>query len=279
MTRPYFIQIFYRITFQSPIKTQKTMKATIKYFSNESEVREYAEKNGCKYIDNYLTNRREEWGEYFKPFADVDGCEVLYMMGDSCRSLRLCIRWKGVTMTTFNDYNRGEKTQALMLAEPMDWKGLNMERSNDGQQPQKIGKPTAKKLDEWRNWLLSMRKDEEQRRDRKFAVMLAKIDDVCRQFPEAKAVKWNERGLWTFEKELNGLSYICQIQSNGHICEKCELGYIADRYVMSTAERAARMMQNGMEGVKPCKDSWEAWQQKNKMIDVQAARFMGGRPF
>lgn len=255
------------------------MKTTIKYFSNESEALEYGRKNNIEYMQNGVENACEEWGEYFKPFTEVDGCEVLYMMKDSWSSLRLCIRWKGVTMKTFNDYTRGEKTQALMLADPMDWQGLDMERSDDGQQPQKIGKPTAKKLDEWRNWLLSMRKDEEQRRDREFAAMLAKIDDVCRQFPEAKAVKWDKNGWWTFEKELNGLLYICQIQSNGHIYEKCELGYIADRYVMSTAEQAARMMQNGMEGVKPCKDSWEAWQQKNKVIDVQVARFMGGRPF
>lgn len=255
------------------------MKATIKYFSNENEALEYGRKNNIEYMENGVKNAREDWGEYFKPFAEVDGCEVLYMMGDSWSSIRLCIRWKGVTMTTFDDWNRGDKTQALRLAEPMDWQGLDMRRSDDGQQPQKIGKPTAKKLDLWRNWLLSMRKDEEQRRDREFAAMLAKIDDVCRQFPEAKAVKWDERGLWTFEKELNGLSYICQIQSSGHIYEKCELGYIADRYVMSTAERAARMMQNGMEGVKPCKDRYEAWQRQEKMYDVQAARFMGGRPF
>jgi hypothetical protein len=255
------------------------MKTTIKYFSNENEALEYGRKNNIEYMENRVENARKEWDEYFKPFAEVDGCDVLFMLSGSWSSVRLCIRWKGVTMTTRNDYNGGDKTQALVLAEPMDWKGLDMNRSDDGQQPQKIGKPTAKKLDEWRNWLLIMRKDEEQRRDRRFAEMLAKIDDVCRQFPEAQAVKWDERGQWTFEKEQNGLLYVCQIQRNGYIYEKCELGFIADKYVMSTAERAARMMQNGMEGVKPCKTCGEAWQQKEKMIDEQVARFMGGRPF
>ena len=38
------------------------MKTTVLYFNSESEVKEYAEKNGYKYIDNYLEDRREEWG-------------------------------------------------------------------------------------------------------------------------------------------------------------------------------------------------------------------------
>ena len=36
------------------------MKTTVLYFNSESEVKEYAEKNGYKYIDNYLEDRRED---------------------------------------------------------------------------------------------------------------------------------------------------------------------------------------------------------------------------
>ena len=257
------------------------MKTTVLYFNSESEVKEYAEKNGYKYIDNYLTNRREEWGEYFKPFAEVDGCEVLYMMADSWSSLRLCIRWKGVTMTTFNDYNRGDKTQALVLAEPMDWQDINEYENSvsEGNKPQKIGKPTAKKLDDWRAYLLDLRRREEEQRDKVYARMVAKIADVCKQFPEAKAVKWDNRGYWNFEVSRNGLEYVVNIQKNGKIYEKLDFVTYKAHYNLSTAEKAARMMQNGLQGVKTISDNYDAWKIQAQTENEYIKQFMGGRPF
>lgn len=255
--------------------------ATIKYFSNENEALEYGRKNNIEYIQNYVEDAREEWGEYFKPFADVDGCEVLYMMEDSCRSLRLCIRWKGVTMTTRSDYNRGDKTQELRLCEKTDWQDINEyeNRVSEGNKPQKIGKPTAKKLDEWREYLLDLRRREEEQRDKVYARMVGKIADVCKQFPEAKAVKWDEQGYWNFEVSRNGLEYVVNIQKSGKIYEKLDFVTYKEHYNMSTAEKAARMMQNGLQGVKTISDCYDAWKIQEQTENEYIKQFMGGRPF
>jgi len=256
------------------------MKTTVLYFNNESEVKAYAEKNGCKYIDNYLEYRREEWADYYKPFAEIEGCEVGYMMDAGASSLRYCITWRGVKMTHYNDYTRGDKTQALKLAEPLDKQGLSMsESSSQSNCPlQKIGKPTAKKLDEWKNWLLAMREHDEKERDRIFAQILAKIDECCEFFPEAKAVKW-ENGYWTFEKKANGITYVLQINSNGNIFEKTELSYELADYAQSPSEKAARMMQNGLAQTKKCKDFRESGEVRAQAFGDRIRKFMGGRPF
>lgn len=250
------------------------------YFNNEAEVLEYGKKNNIEYMENGVNNAREEWGEYYEPFRNLEGCEVLFVLpsDEPWHKLRMCIRWKGVTMTNRNDYTRGDKTQALRLVERLDSMGLTI-TEGDGDCPlQKIGKPTAKKLDEWRNWLLGMRKHDEERRDRIFAEMLAKIDECCKQFPEAKAVKW-EKGYWTFEKTKNGINYVLQINSNGNIYEKYDLSYKMGEYPLSPADIAARLMANGLEGVKMSKDFYESGKERASAWSEQVNKFVGGRPF
>ena len=251
---------------------------TIKYFKNEAEVLEYGKKNGIEYIENGVEYAKDEWAEYYKPFAEIDGCEVGFMMADNWSSIRYYITWRGVKMTHYNDYTRGDKTQALKLAEPLDKQGLSMSESNNNSCLQKIGKPTAKKLDEWRNWLLSMRQHDEKERDNIFAQMLAKIDECCEFFPEAKSVKW-ENGYWTFEKEANGITYVLQINNNGHIYEDTRLSSDRMDYAQSPSEKAARMMQNGLSQVKKCRDNYEAGCERAKTFDIRVRKFMGGRPF
>ena len=257
------------------------MKTTVLFFNNEAEVLEYGKKNNIEYIEHGVENAKEEWQEYYKPFAELDGCEVGFMMEPGrWSSVRYCITWRGVKMTNYNDYTRGDKTQALKLAEPLDSQGLSMsESSSQSNCPlQKIGKPTAKKLDEWRNWLLAMREHDEKRRDDIFANMLAKIDECCEFFPEAKAVKW-ENGYWTFEKKANGITYVLQINSNGNIYENTELSYELADYAQSPSEKAARMMQNGLAQVKKCKDFRESGEVRAKAFGDRIRKFMGGRPF
>ncbi len=253
---------------------------TIKYFNSEAEVLEYGKKNGIEYIKDGVENAKEEWQEYYKPFAELDGCEVGFMMADSWSSVRYCITWRGVKMTNYSDYTRGDKTQALMLADPFGRQGLSMSESSwSSNCPlQKIGKPTAKKLDEWKNWLLVMREHDEKRRDDIFAKMLAKIDECCEYFPEAKAVKW-ENGYWTFEKDANGIVYVLQINSNGNIYEDTRMSYELSKYAQSPSEAAARLMQNGLAQVKKCKDHYNAGEIREKAFGDRIRKFMGGRPF
>ena len=253
---------------------------TIKYFNSEAEVLEYGKKNGIEYIKDGVENAKNEWQEYYKPFAELDGCEVGFMMADSWHSVRYCITWRGDKMTNYSDYTKGDKTQALKLADPFDNQGLSMfESSWSSNCPlQKIGKPTAKKLDEWKNWLLAMRERDEKRRDNIFAKMLAKIDECCEYFPEAKAVKW-EHGYWTFEKDANGIVYVLQINSNGNIYEDTRISNELSTYAQSPSEKAARLMQNGLAQVKKSKGHYNAGEIRAKAFGDRIRKFMGGRPF
>lgn len=253
---------------------------TIKYFNSEAEVLEYGAKNGIEYIKNGVENAKEEWQEYYKPFAELDGCEVGFMMADSWSSVRYCITWRGVKMTNYSDYTRDDKTQALKLADPFDKQGLSMFESSWSRDCplQKIGKPTAKKLDEWKNWLLAMRERDEKRRNDIFAKMLAKIDECCEYFPEAKAVKW-KNGYWTFEKDANGIEYVLQINSSGNIYEDTRISNDLIDYAQSPSEKAARLMQNGLAQVKKCKDNYQAHKIWAKAFGDRIRKFMGGRPF
>lgn len=253
---------------------------TIKYFNSEADVLEYGAKNGIEYIKNGVENAKEEWQEYYKPFAELDGCEVGFMMADSWSSVRYCITWRGVKMTNYSDYTRGDKTQALKLADPFDKQGLSMFESSWSRDCplQKIGKPTAKKLDEWKNWLLAMRERDEKRRNDIFAKMLAKIDECCEYFPEAKAVKW-EKGYWTFEKDANGIVYVLQINSSGNIYEDTRISNELSTYAQSPSEKAARLMQNGLAQVKKSKDHYNAGVIRKKAFGDRIRKFMGGRPF
>jgi len=258
------------------------MKTTVLFFNSEAEVLEYGKKNNIEYIENGVENAKEEWQEYYKPFAELDGCEVGFMMEPGrWSSVRYCITWRGVKMTNRNDYTRGDKTQELRLCDKTDWQDINKyeNRVSEGNKPQKIGKPTAKKLDEWRAYLLDLRRREEEKRDMVYARMVGKIADVCKQFPEAKAVKWDDRGYWCFEVRKNGLEYVVNIEKSGKIYEKLDFIGYRGHYNMSTAEKAARMMQNGLQDVKPIEDYDKAFDIQNKTEREYIKQFMGGRPF
>ena len=203
------------------------------------------------------------------------------MMDAGASSLRYCITWKGVRMTNLYDNTGGDKTHELRLCEETDWQDINEYENqvSDGNKPQKIGKPTAKKLDEWRAYLLDLRRREEEQRDKVYARMVAKIADVCKQFPEAKDVKWDNRGYWNFETVKNGLKYVVNIQKSGKIYEKLDFVTYKSHYNLSTAEKAARMMQNGLQGVKTISDNYDAWKIQAQTENEYIKQFMGGRPF
>lgn len=109
--------------------------------------------------------------------------------------------------------------------------------------------------------------------------MVGKIADVCKQFPEAKAVKWDDKGYWNFEVRKNGLEYIVNIQKSGKIYEKLDFVTYKAHYNLSTAEKAARMMQNGLQGVKTISDNYGAWKIQEQTESEYIKQFMGGRPF
>ena len=248
------------------------------YFNSEAEILEYGRINNLDFIEAGVENTKAEWAKYYKPFAEIEGCEVGFMVDDELHHIRYCITWKGVKMTQLNDYTNNDKTQALKLAEPFDKQGLSMTESNTNSPLQKIGKPTAQKLDEWKNWLLSMRYHDEKQRDKIFAQILAKIDECCEFFPEAKSVKW-EHGYWSFEKESNGIDYVLQINSNGNIYQKTRLSYNLMDYAQSSTEIAALMMKNGLTGVNKCRSYNEAGEKRTKDLGERIRKFMGCRPF
>ena len=57
------------------------MKTTVLFFNSEAEILEYGKKNNIEYIEHGVENAKEEWQEYYKPFAELDGCEVGFYDG------------------------------------------------------------------------------------------------------------------------------------------------------------------------------------------------------
>lgn len=253
---------------------------TLVFFNSENDFREYAEKEGMEYVNDEL-DFANEGQDYYAPFREIEGCEVLYVLGSE--GLRMCVRWKGVAMRADIRYRHyDEKTYAFRLCDETDWQGISEYQNSvsTGDVPNQIGKPTAKKLDAWREYLMDLRRREEESRDLAFARMTAKIAEVKKNFPEAKAVKW-KNGYWTFEKIQNGLVLTVQVESNGKIYEKLDFasGYQQD-YDLTATERAAYMMQNGLEGVKPLTGNYsERYAQMSKTQESYVSQFMGGRPF
>ena len=244
------------------------------YFKTEEEVRDFYEKNDIPYCNDAIRNANGE-KDYFAPFAEIEGCEVLYCTdAEIWHKLKICIRWKGTAMRVNQDFY--EQNKMFVLCEDMDWMGIEHTYHKYEDCPNRIGKPTAKKLDQWRDYLLKQRKEDEDYRERKFACILATIDDVCKAFPEAKEVKW-ENGYWTFEKDSNGLEYIIQISTDGSIFEKLDKSYTLQDYICTTAEKAARLMDNGMKWVE-MKDCNEASEAKSAAWEEKVNRFIGQRP-
>ena len=251
---------------------------TYQYFNNESEVRAYAEKNGIENINDRIESANDGL-EYYKPFGEIEGCELAYVMEDG--DLYMCFRWRGIAMRADIYYCFDDKTYALRLCEETDWQGISGFRNSvsKGDVPQKVGKPTAKKLDAWRAYLLDLRRREEEQRDRVFACMVAKIVEVKKSFPEAKSVKW-QNGYWNFEKVSNGLKYTVNISQYGEIYENLDFTSHQQHYNIGTAEKAARMMHNGMESVKPIdKNCCNPFQVQIDTYEAYVSNFMGGRPF
>jgi hypothetical protein len=244
------------------------------YFRTEEEVRDFYEKNDIPYCNEAIRNANDE-KDYFAPFAEIEGCEVLYCTdAESWHNLKICINWKGTAMRVNPNFD--EKNKMFLLCEDMNWMGIERIYHEYNDCPNKIGKPTATKLDQWRDYLLKQRKEDEDYRERKFACILATIDDVCKAFPEAKEVKW-ENGYWTFEKDSNGFVYTVQIGTSGRIFEKLDKSYSLQDYICTNAERAARLMDNGMKWAEK-KEFHEAYEAKSAAWKEKINRFIGHRP-
>lgn len=244
------------------------------YFRTEEEVRDFYEKNKIPYCDDAIRNANDE-KDYFAQFAEIEGCEVLYCTGaEVWHKLTLCIIWKGTAMRV--NPNFYEKNKMFLLCEEMDWMGIKRTYHEYNDCPDKTGKPTATKLDQWRDYLLKQRKEDEDYRERQFACILATIEKVCQAFPEAKEVKW-KNGYWTFEKDCNGIVYNVQICKDGNIFEKMDKSYSLQDYVCTTAEKAARMMDNGLKWVE-MKETHEAREANSAAWEEKVNRFIGHRP-
>ena len=231
------------------------------YYSSEQGVKAEAARCGYKNIDNRLNDINQEWGEYLKPFEEIEGCTLGWFAPiDDISSVRRCIIWHGVTMTTYMYNFRNERTQALELTENIDWMGASYQEQAIKRiypipnEPQKIGKPTAKKLDEWANYLTRKRDAEEKRRDAQRNYLAARYDEICRLFPEAKDTPYTLGESWYFTTRANGLSYSIRIENGGSIIERIELNTYYFEGLTSDAERAARMMKNELAEIKPEED-------------------------
>lgn len=252
------------------------------YFNKEQQVREYYEQNGIPYVDDAINNaKKEDILEYYEQFKAIDGCSVAYCLeGTHWSDLYMCILWRGTAMRVCDKYD--EKTYDFQLCDTMDWQGLysyncyySTKASFD--KPKKIGKPTASKLDQWRDYLLNDRKEDLRLRDYTFAYMLAKIEEVCTSFPEARNIEW-ENGCWEFEKETNGIRYVICIENSGKIYENYQLSYDLMDYPISPAEKAVMLMANALQGVKKCANHNESTDIINMKTKEKVQKFMGGRP-
>jgi hypothetical protein len=250
------------------------------YFKTEGQVRSYAEKHGYNRGEiDYKIERANEGVEYYKQFSAIDGCEVAYVMDGG--DIYMCFKWRGVFMRANVCYFFDEGTYELRLCEDMDWQGINGYSNSVslGNVPQRVGKPTATKLDKWLEYLLDLRSRELENRERAFARMVEKIADVKKNFPEAKSVEW-KNGYWCFEKVSNGLEYSVTIYSNGDIYENLELTTYQQDYLIGKAEKAKLMMNNGLKKVEPidngCKNSYQL---KHQEYEEKLSKFIGKRPF
>ncbi len=249
------------------------------YFNNENEFRKYAEENKISYVENMIKNAND-YQDYYVPFKDIPGCELAYVYYVEDVELYICIKWKGVPMRAdFGWYN--EKTFEFSLCEGTDWQGISPGQwpYKTGEKPQKIGKPTVKKLDNWRTYLLNVRKAQENARDLTFASMVAKIEEVKKNFPEANSVEWKS-GYWAFEKICNGLVYTVNIEKSGKIWEKLSLAdNYQQSYNMSETEKAAVMMKNGLSEKKPLSKGDRFFELMEATYKEYVKQFIGGRPF
>lgn len=252
------------------------------YFKTEQQIREYYRASGLPYVDNAISNaKKEDLIAYYDQFKEIDGCSIAFCLEEFIwHELYMCIIWKGTAMRVPDYYDEG--THELVLCDSIDWQGLNKFKCNYSiretlEKPRKIGKPTASKLDQWREYLLNDRNEELKRRDYTFAYMLAKIDEVCAAFPEARNVEW-KNGVWEFKKESNGIEYVVNIYSDGNIYEDYKLSYELADYPISPAEKAMRLMANAMQYARRCANSREASAVRDEDKQKRVEKFMGGRP-
>lgn len=261
-----------------------TMTTIDRFFLTEQEVREFAEKNGIGGIGGMLRKANEgDW--FFDQFRGIEGCEVGYMFIPRVRrELNICIRWKGTVMFVNAYAGFPDKTYALQLAERMDWQGVTA-RVMELDRPAKIGIPTARKLDQWRDYLQEYRRLEQRERDRTLARILAKVDEVKNTFTEARDIAWQTGRVtggsrWTCEVKRGGLHYFCTVESTGSINERIEIDSDINLLQATTCDIMARMCRNGLEDgtVRRYKDYNEKWEQEAEVETERITPFMGKRP-
>ena len=202
------------------------------------------------------------------------------------RELNICIRWKGLAMFVNAYTGFPDKTYGLQMAERMDWMGVTA-RVLALDRPAKIGMPTAKKLDQWRDYLLEYRRLEEQERDRALARIQAKVDEVRKTFTEARNIAWQTdrvtgKSRWACEVKRGGLHYFCTVESSGSINERIEIDSDINLLQMTTCGIMARMCRNGLEDstVRLYRDYSEKWETETEAEEEagRIAPFMGRRP-
>ena len=262
-----------------------TMTTIDRFFLTEQEVREYAEKNGIGGIAGMLRNANEgDW--FFNQFRSIEGCEVGYMFIPRVRrELNICIRWKDTTMFVNAYAGFPDRTYALQLTERMDWRGVTA-RVLEADRPAKIGTPTPRKLDQWRDFLLEYRRMEIQERDRTLARIRAKVEEVRKAFPaETEDIAWQTDRVtggsrWTCEVKRGGLHYFCTVESTGSINERIEIDSDINLLQATTCDIMAKMCRNGLEdgSVRRYADYTEKWEQEAQEETERLAPYMGQLP-
>ena len=252
------------------------------YFFTTQEAKDFINKTGDSENSNE-TPVTEEETSYYTPFRDIKGCEVLEIVIVTFHNdiwHRLCLRWKGQLMLAdvkciwdWNEY----QTFDFKLLDEMDWKGLNKQYANvdtkDLAKPNRIGKPTAKKLDQWLEYLQAVRQAETAARDRRIAYMIAKIEHVKELFPEARDIRWEKTScssLWSFCLIKGGLEYHLDIGRDGNVYENLKLVNSMD----DIGERMARMCHNDYTPP-PFKRFSEGWKQAEEQRKRMIQRYLG----
>lgn len=186
---------------------------------------------------------KDSRADIYKAASEIPGCTIGFAWSDIYNSDNPdgFIIWKGTRMQ-FGGY-RNDKTRSLSLFDQIDMKGYNIplsSHSNDADKPNNIGTPTAKKLDEWRTFLLAKRKEDEER-VRSTVTKAENQKALCRSmFPGGTE---HDGNTWSFSHEQNGIRYTCEVYNSGIIHEDIKVAY--DPWSKdSTLVKAFLMMQN-----------------------------------
>lgn len=203
------------------------------------------------HISNWGANTLEESKKALAKFTDL--CELIdvhviresnsHDLGDfySLDHSYIVLRYKGVDLRPFdlNSFHLSKgKSFEFQLDECIDSQKIKY-FSSLLIKPKKVGAPTAKKMDEWLEYLQAVEKEKEER--------IRVIDDKINEFKNTLSV-FNDEIVWSGENrgkiERGGLRYTFEISNSGSIAQGLEIMFSANS---NTLDRFLKMSDNKMK--------------------------------